>query len=385
MRLRTIALNDLRRRKGRAVFLVAGLLIGVGTVVALVSLTQAMTGQTKANLQSYGANIIITPHTRDVSLTYGSISVGGLSVGKNMVRETDLARIESIPARASLSAVAPELVGPVIVKGKRTLLMGVQPVAQFKLKRWWSVDPGRPPRNGHELVAGSSAARTLGLTMGDYVRVGGRRFTVTGVLQPTGSQDDGLLIADLRAVQRLLHRPGQLTLIEVSALYGATPVDEIARQLQAALPAAKVTSMLEAVKSRTHAVDQFRAFSYAIVGVVIAIEVLVVFVTMMGAVSERTHEIGVFRAIGFRRLQITRLILFEALVASVLAGILGYAAGMGTTYAVLPFVAHGAGVVWAPFLAPAAILLAVAVGAAASLYPALRAGKMDPTEALRAL
>ena len=100
MSLRTIALNDLRRRKGRAVFLVAGLLIGIGTVVALVSLTEAMTGQTKANLQSYGANIIVTPRTRDVSLSYGGISVGGLSVGQNVVREADLARIESIPARA---------------------------------------------------------------------------------------------------------------------------------------------------------------------------------------------------------------------------------------------------------------------------------------------
>jgi putative ABC transport system permease protein len=385
MRLRTIALNDLRRRKGRAVFLVAGLLIGVGTVVALVSLTQAMTGQTKANLQSYGANIIVTPRTKDVSLSYGGISVGGLSVGQNVVRQADVARIEGIPARASLSAVAPELVGPVLVKGRRTLLMGVDPATQFKLKRWWSVDTGRPPANAHELIAGSSAARTLGLTMGDYVRIGGRRFTVTGVLQPTGSQDDGLLIADLGAVQQILHKPGQLTLIEVAALYGATPVDEIARQLQAALPAAKVTSMQEAVRSRMHAVDQFRAFSYAIVGVVIAIEALVVFVTMMGSVSERTHEIGVFRAIGFRRVHITRLILFEALMASVLAGVLGYLAGMGTTYAVLPFVAHGAGVVWAPLLAPAAIALAVGVGAAASLYPALRAGKMDPTEALRAL
>lgn len=385
MRLRTIALNNLWRRKARAAFLVAGLLIGVGTVVALVSLTQSLTGQTKANLQSYGANIVVTPRAKDVALSYGGISVGALSLGRNAISEADLERIESIPARAGISVVSPELVGAVTVGGRRTLLLGVRPADQFKLKRWWSVDTGRQPANGHEIVAGAAAARTLGLRMGDFVRLGGRRFTVTGILRETGSQDDGLLIADLRAAQRILHQPGEVTLVEIAALYGGAPVERIAAQLSAALPGTKVTTMQEAVKSRTHAVDQFRSFSYAIVGVVIAIEALVVFVTMMGSVNERTHEIGVFRAIGYRRVHITRLVLIEAALASVVAGVLGYLAGMGTTYAVLPLVAGSAEVTWAPLLGPAAVALAVAIGAVASLYPALHAGKLDPTEALRAL
>jgi putative ABC transport system permease protein len=205
------------------------------------------------------------------------------------------------------------------------------------------------------------------------------------VLRPTGAQDDSLLIADLGAVQQVLHRPGELTMIEVAALYAGAPVERIAGEIAAALPGARVTALQEAVKSRAHAVAQFRRFSYAIVGVVIAIEALVVFLTVMGSVSERTHEIGVFRAIGFRRVHITRLILVEALIAGAVAGVLGYAAGMGTTYAVLPLVTHGAEVVWAPLLGVTAVVLAIAIGGLASLYPALHAGKLDPTEALRAL
>jgi putative ABC transport system permease protein len=381
----TIALTNLRRRRARAAFLVAGLLIGVGTVVALLSLTQSMTGQTKADLQSYGANIVITPKTRDVALSYGGISAGGLSVGEQPISQQDLARIEAIPSRGDIAVVAPELAGAVKVKGKRALLLGVKPREQFELKRWWSVGAGRAPANDHELIAGSQAANLLDLEMGDYVRIGGRRFTVTGVLRPTGQQDDGLLIADLGAVQQVLRKPGALTLVEVAARYAGAPVDRIADELQAALPDAHVTAMQEAVKSREHAVDQFRKFSYAIVGVVVAIEALVVFLTVMGSVAERTREIGVFRAIGFRRVHITRLILVEAAVAGAVAGVLGYAAGMGVTYVALPLVTDSAEVAWAPLLGVAAVVLAVAIGCLASLYPALHAGKLDPTEALRAL
>ncbi len=348
MTLRTIAFANLRRRKARAAFLVAGLLIGVATVVALLTLSRSMTRGAEADLESYGANIVITPKADDVALTYGGIDVGGVSVGDQGLDEADLARVRAIPAAGSISVVAPELVGPVQVKGRRALLMGVDPEAQFELKRWWSIGAGRPPRDGRELIAGARAAEVLGLEMGDYVRIRGERFTVTGVLRPTGGQDDELLVAELADVQRVLGRSGELTLIEVAAAYSGAPVDEVVRQLSAALPQAEVSGVREAVASRLHAVDRLRGFGLAIVGVVVGIEVLVVFLTMMGSVSERTTEIGVFRAIGFRREQITRLVLLEAVAAGVAAGVLGYAAGMAVSYAVVPFVAEGAPVSWAP-------------------------------------
>lgn len=385
MTLRSIAFANLRRRKARAAFLIAGLLIGVAAVVALLTLARSMSGEAEANLESYGANIVITPRAQDVALTYGGIDVGGVSVGDQGLSEDDLERVRRIPARESLAVVAPELVSPVQVKGRRVLLMGVETDAQFELKRWWSLGAGRPPQNAREVIAGAGAAELLDLDMGDSVRIEGERFTVTGTLWPTGGQDDDLLVAELGAVQRLLGRPGELTLIEVAAAYSGESVDAVVRQLSAALPDAEVSTVREAVASRLHAVDQFRGFSLVIVGIVVAIEILVVFLTMMGSVSERTTEIGVFRAIGFRREQITRLVLLEAMVAGVAAGVLGYAAGMAVSYGVLPFLAEGAAVVWTPLLAAAAVAAATFIGVVAALYPALRAGKMDPTEALRAL
>jgi putative ABC transport system permease protein len=385
MDLTAIALRHLARRKVRAFFLLTGLLIGVATVVGLVAITQALSGQAEAKLQVDGPNILITPATERMALSYGGIAVGGLTVGAGSLREADLARIDGIADRGSITAVAAELVAPVEVEGARLLLMGVRPGEQFALKRWWSVDRGRPLADEGELVAGARAAEALGLEMGDYLEVEGRRFMATGILAETGSQDDDLLIIDLRTAQRMLDRPGELTLIEIGARYHEVPVSRVVEQLAEALPDVKVAEVQQTVQSRGHALEEFRSFSYALAAVVIAIEALVVFVTMMGSVRERTGEIGLFRALGFQRGHITRLVLIEAVVISLFAGLFGYLAGMGAVLAVLPLVAEGVQVLWTPLLAVLSVGLSVAIGALASLYPALAAGKLDPTEALRSL
>jgi len=385
VRLSTVAFRSLRRRTSRAAFLVAGLLVGIGTVVALLTLSAALTEQAQNNLETYGANILVAPRSEGLSLSYGGVSVADVAVGSREIREAGLSRLDSIPNRANIAIIAPELLGTVSVEGRRALLMGVQPKEEFALKKWWSLD-GRPPKGDRELVAGATAAEVLGLRTGDRVTVGGRELTVTGVLRPTGSQDDDLLIAELSTAQSLLGRPGKVSLVQIAALCSNCPVEEIVRQVGGVLPGTRVTALQDKVKNNMHAIDRFRAFSWIVAGVIVVIEALVVFVTMMGAVNARTREIGVLRALGFRRRHVTGLILMEASAASLLAGVLGYLAGMGVSHLLLPLLgAQGVAVEWAPALAGGAVGLAVAIGALASLPPALHASRMDPTVALRAL
>jgi len=385
MRLRTIAFNNLRRRKGRMAFLVAGLLIGVATVVTLLSMTSSLTMEAQHKMENFGANILITPENDELSLAYGGITFGGVSVGAREIHQQDLAKISTIPNSGNIAAVAPKLLGAVEVGNARVLMLGVDPEKEFHIKRWWSVD-GRPLATDEELVAGSAAATRLGLTLGDTVELSSQSFTVTGILHETGSQDDDLLIVSLSAAQALLKKEGIVSLVEVAALCGDCPVDEIVTQISTVLPGTKVGAIQQVVKARIHALEQFRVFSMGVAAVVVLIGGLVVFVTMMGSVNERTREIGIFRALGFRRSHVVGLILMEASWVSLLSGILGFLFGMGATRLILPFLAEAhVQLMWSPWLAGGSVLLALVVGTLASFYPALHASRMDPTEALRAL
>lgn len=385
MRLEHIVLHNLRRRKGRAIFLVIGLLIGVATVVTLLSLTDAMGQRAQHELENFGANIIITPRSDVLSLNYGGIQLAGVNLVAKELEQSSLANIDDIPNRRNVATIAPKVLGAVEVDGQRIMMMGVDPAAEFKLKRWWSI-AGRPVEQGHELLVGAAVVKRFNLNMGDTLKVNGQDFTVVGLLAKTGSQDDQLLIAPLDVAQATLGKPGQVSMVEIAALCHDCPVDDMVNQLQTVLPGTDVQAVQQVVKTRMHALGQFRLFAWGVAVTVVIIGALLVFVTMMGAISERTREIGIFRAIGYRRRHVLHLVLMEATIVSALAGVLGYLTGVAATLVALPLLDGGkASWQWNPTLAVAAVFAAIFVGLLASLQPAFRASRLEPSEALRAL
>ncbi len=93
MRLRDIALNNLRRRKAKVFFLVVGLLVGVAAVVALLTTTSTLEEDIAHKMDEFGANIIITPRSEGLSLTYGGLNLGGLSFDTKEISQEDVAKI----------------------------------------------------------------------------------------------------------------------------------------------------------------------------------------------------------------------------------------------------------------------------------------------------
>lgn len=385
MKLHDIAFNNLRRRKGKVFFLVMGLLVGVASVVALLTTTSTLEEDIAHKMDEFGANILITPRSEGLSLTYGGLSLGGLSFDLKEISQQDLDKIKTISNAANIRIVSPKVFGVFESNGNKALVVGVDFQAELSLKKWWKIT-GKQPEYEDEILVGKEAADRFQLKTGSSVDIKGETFNVAGVLEPTGSQDDNLLFMALPVTQKLFGKENQVGMVEVAALCKNCPISEIVAQISEKIPTAKVTAVQQVVEGRMDTLHNFRKFSLGISGLVLFVGSMVVFVTMMGSVNERTREIGIFSAIGFRKSHIMRIILLEAFVVSLVAGIVGYLAGIGITRLLLTFLTdHAPHFSLDPMVAAGAVFLAVLLGLVASLYPAMTASRMDPSEALRTL
>ena len=413
MRLIDIVLNNLRRRKSRMAFIVVGLAIGVGTVVGLRLLTTTMEQEIGAQLDQYGANIVIVPKSESQDVSYGGLALSTATFDVQQLGDEDLNRIKSIKYANRLSLIAPKLLGVVEAEGQKFLLSGANLDQEVRMKQWWQVS-GRVPQEPDELLLGYAAASRLGVIeapiaaastsdadamshlahsgrqavnlklLRTHLSLGGVQFRIAGVLQETGAQDDRMIYANLTAAQQILRKPGELSLIEVSAMCQGCPIEDIVAQLSAALPHAKVSALQQAVRARLQTVERLSRFSTALSVVMLLIGFLMVFITMMAAVVERTREVGVLRALGFRKRHIIQVFITEAAIVSLIGGVLGWAAGALSGALSAPyFTETGLRVYPSWSLAVGVVTVAVIVGVASSFYPAIKASKLDPTEALR--
>ncbi len=386
MKIKDISINNLRRRKGKIFFLVLGLTIGITTAVALISITRMMNEDISNKLDEYGANILILPRTDAFSLSYGGMSLGGVAVDAQPLRDSDIPKIRKIEVRENINIVSPKLIEIVDIEGKKVPLMGVQIQEEFRLKKWWKVH-GAIPETQEEVLLGSEAAVQLFKNTGDRLSLNGRSVRIAGVLDETGSQDDFLIFADLNFVQRVVNKPGVLSLVEVSAFCNTCPIEKIVQQISTELPHAKVSAIKQTIQTKMETLDHLKKFSLGISIIVLFIGGLIVFTNMTASVNEREREIGIFRTIGFRKSHVVRIIFLEASIMAVIAGILGYILGQGFSQVVGPIltgIKHGK-LFLNPLLALSAILLSAFIGILSSAYPAIHASKMDPTDALRAL
>jgi putative ABC transport system permease protein len=182
MGLSMIARAHLRRHKGRTALMLVGLATAVAAFIAVMSLVLSLRTTLDDRLARYGASLIVTPASPELSLDYGGITVATAgSADAPMLEAGAVDRISAIPSRSHLAAVVPILLQPENIGGADYLVIGTDIGASVLVKPWWRVQ-GRLPGRPDEVLLGLNARNKLLADAGTALTIEGKSYQVSGVL-----------------------------------------------------------------------------------------------------------------------------------------------------------------------------------------------------------
>ncbi|NWG46440.1 MAG: ABC transporter permease [Alphaproteobacteria bacterium] len=400
------SVSSLRANVLRSILTTLGIIIGVGAVIAMVSIGAGAQSRVEDSIQRLGANLIM--------VMPGSQQQGGVNLGagsRPSLSESDAVAIET--RLDTIAIAAPSVRGNgQIIAGNLNWYTGIQGVTPgFFLAREWQLLDGREMTD--QDVRRATKTAWLGYSVytqlfpdqdgiGQTIRISRTPFEVAGVLAPKGQsgfgqdQDDVVFVPISTAKKRVLGRRSsfrgddvqQIYLKVVSAEYvdiAEVQVAELLRELHQLAPGQEddfqirnMASFLEA-RAESQAVMTFLLAAVASVSLVVGgIGIMNI---MLVSVTERTREIGLRLAVGAKRRDIRFQFLIEALMLSMIGGLIGVVAGIASATAIAVFGS------WDVLLQPGSILLAFGFSAATGVffgyYPAYMASQLNPIEALR--
>ena len=395
-----IAIRALQRNALRTLLTMLGIIIGVGAVIAMVSIGNGAKAQVEARIASLGQNVIIV---LSGSVTRGGFSMGFGSAGTLTQGDFDSIRRE-IPGVAGAS---PEVrATSQIAYGNQNTQVQVTGVGEdYASVRSWTFSSGDnftdvDVRNANKVcLIGRTTAQTLfGDTdpVGEIIRIKNAPFTVVGALAPKGvggrgdDQDDIILVPYTSAMKRLAGG----TSFRSFVVQGASPkivpevseaIAELLRQRHRIQEGREDDFIIRTQQEISEAATETSKVMTALLGSIAGVSLLVggigIMNIMLVSVTERTREIGVRLAVGARSYDILLQFLTEAVTLSVLGGLLGIGIGLGSAQIV------SAKLGWPTLVSPNSIILAFAFSAAIGVffgfYPARKAAQLDPIDALR--
>ncbi len=410
-----IALRALAGNMLRTGLTMLGVVIGVGAVVALISIGQGSQAQITAQIQGLGTNLLF--------VRPGAVSQQGVRTSTGQAPTLtleDATAIAELPSVAQVSAEAGGF-GQLVAGGQNwnTRILGVSQSyadvrnAQVAVGDW--ITQQQVDGRSSVVVLGSTvASRLFGESdpIDQTIRISmfgrtGTNFRVIGVTAPRGSsplgdQDDLVFVPITTLLARLYAQRGAGGGVTVSTLdvqvvdegqidQAVAEIGDLLRQRHRVVEDDfTIQSQQDFLNTFSQILGTFTLLLGAIAGISLVVGGIGIMNIMLVSVTERTHEIGIRKAVGARQRDILVQFLTEALVVSVLGGAVGVALGSGVAALISTIPISGAGgatQTLKTLVSPESVVLAVGVAAAVGLffgiYPAARAARLNPIDALR--
>src|SRR5438876_2780208 len=395
-----VAFRALRRNKMRTVLTMLGIIIGVGAVIAMVALGRGAKAQVEARIAALGQNVIL--------IFSGSINRGGVFTGFGGAGTLAVEDAQAIEKEvAGVDAVSPEVrTGGQIMAGNNNWGTSIQGEGvDYLTIRQWDLASGAMFTEAD--VRSAAKVCILGKTtadklfpeeepVGKVIRIRNVPMTVLGVLKPKGAsmfgsdQDDTVIMPYTTAMKRL----AGVTMLRSMLVQAATAeqIDEVQNGIAELLRQRHriqsghdddfiMRNQQELADTQSAAAETMTALLAGIAGVSLLVGGIGIMNIMLVSVTERTREIGIRMAVGARGRDILLQFLIEAVTLSSIGGLLGIGLGVGGAQ-FLTAVKH-----WATLVSGDSVVVAfifsAAVGIFFGFYPARKASRLDPIDALR--
>ncbi len=390
MNFLTLAAKNLLRRRGRTMLTVLGVAIAITVLFSLLSLNSGYEKELNKEVNSLGVHILAVP--KGCPYEAASLVIHGGVIPKYLTA-ADLNNVRSIEG---IELATPMLMHQFIRKDNKTgqevphIVFGIKIDEVRELKPWWTVE-GRyfTDNETNVMLVGRGLADKENLTVGSKIPSGPfKDFSIVGILDRTGDQDDQFHFVPLAEAQRVFSKDAKITTIAVK-VRDVSQISKISEEMEK-IPDIQVVTMTQIMGTIMNLAGSARSLLLTVIAIALIISAFGIINTLLMSVNERTREFGMMKAIGASGLDIGKMVLAETLFVTISGGILGTLAAIvgsslieGFVKGMLPYAPRGSLVSLSPELIGFALAFSIILGLVCGIYPAFKSSRLTPMEAIR--
>ena len=373
------------RRHVRTSLTIAGVAIAIAVLFSLLAFNAGYEKQLSGELGSMGINMLAVP--KGCPYEAASLIIHGGVIPKYLSYD-DLEHVRNIDG---VEIASPMLLQQFFKDDKPHIVYGINIDDQKLLKPWWKVE-GRyfTKEEDGVMVVGRSLAEKENLKVGQVLEFTSAKVptTIVGILERTGTQDDEFHFLPLASAQTIFDKERQITTIAVK-VKDVSQISAIGKKMEQ-IPDIQVVTMTQIQGTIMNLVGSAQTLLFSVIIIALFISAVGIMNTLIMSVNERTREFGMMKAVGASGWDVSKLIVVETLMIT----LIGCAVGLIVSFAgselvesfvrgVIPYAPSGNLIIIEPWLVFACIGFALVIGLLCSIYPAIKCARLTPMEAMR--